>query len=210
MTSSCNKSTSHTTRGAAGEVVGALVLHLLFGCRAVIVLTAYLNGKDGRALAKAHASIRAGIPCRIGTEGLAVRQVDNKTNVIRKCATSTNTLFVMEQACSNPQADSSGPPSCWRHVDNLPMNQLGFPLHFVKIFDGSACLDTHGSLSSAVWCPLMADLLHILATDRKIKVTAQPGEVVRAERNEGTNGDPDRAFCNACNTLCPFFRAVEM
>jgi len=91
-----------------------------------------------------------------------VRQVDNKTNVIRKCDTSTNTLFVMEQACSNPQTDSPGPPSCWRHVDNLPMNQLGFPLHFVKIFNGGACLDTHGSLSSAVWCPLMADLLHIL------------------------------------------------
>ena len=91
-----------------------------------------------------------------------MRQVDNKTNVIRKCDTSTNTLFVMEQACSNPQTDSPGPPSCWRHVDNLPINQLGFPLHFVKIFDSGARLDTHGSLSSAVWCPLMADLLHIL------------------------------------------------
>ena len=75
-----------------------------------------------------------------------MRQVDNKTNVIRKCDTSTNPLFVMEQACSNPQTDSPGPPSCWRHVDNLPINQLGFPLHFVKIFDGGACLDTHGNL----------------------------------------------------------------
>jgi hypothetical protein len=41
-------------------------------------------------------------------------------------------------------------------------------------------------------------------------VTAQPGEAVGAERNEGTNGDPDSAFCNACNTLCPCFRAVEI
>src|ERR671925_666370 len=27
---------------------------------------------------------------------------------------------------------------------------------------------------------------------------------------QGKYGNPDRAFCNACNTLCPFFRAVEM
>jgi hypothetical protein len=42
------------------------------------------------------------------------------------------------------------------------MNQLGFPLHFVKIFDGGACFDTHGNLSSPVWGPLGEGLLQIL------------------------------------------------
>jgi hypothetical protein len=41
-------------------------------------------------------------------------------------------------------------------------------------------------------------------------VTAQPGEAVRAARNEGTKGDPTRAFFKASNTRCPFLRAVEM
>ena len=42
------------------------------------------------------------------------------------------------------------------------------------------------------------------------KVTAQPGEAVRAARNEGTKGEPTRAFFKASNARCPFLRAVEM
>ena len=60
------------------------------------------------------------------------------------------------------------------------------------------------------WSPHLAESKVEKKPKMPFFVTAQPGEGTRAERNEGTKGDPTRAFFNASNTLCPFFRAVEM
>jgi len=46
--------------------------------------------------------IRAGIPCGIRAERLAVRQVHNKADIVGECYPTANPLFMLEQMRGNP------------------------------------------------------------------------------------------------------------
>lgn len=57
---------------AAGEVIGALLLHSLLGCRPTVILATHLHGKDRGALGKPHLHVGTKVVGRIWAEGFPV------------------------------------------------------------------------------------------------------------------------------------------
>ena len=67
-----------------------------------------------------------------GLKDCALRQLHRKSHVIGVSYPSSGAFLIVQEPPGNPQAGFSRQSSCWRHADDLPVNQLGLALHLIQ------------------------------------------------------------------------------
>ena len=99
-------------------------------------------------------------------------QVHPETNTVRQCHPAPSAPCIRPQTCKNLPACNAWVSPCWRHEDDLPVDQFCFPFNVVQIFNRGACFDTHGlSPSPSV---LRQIITPPTGADRKFKSTFAP------------------------------------
>src|SRR5262245_21283336 len=147
-------------QGATGEIVSAFCLHGALCCRAIVVLTAHFDRKNGGAFEKAHACPGADMIRGVRAQGVPVRQMDVESFIICEGPASLDALRILPQRHVNFVASIPRIVPCRRHVHNLPMHQFGLALHFIQIFYGGACFEAHSCspLPAVLPAPATRDL----------------------------------------------------
>src|SRR5262249_19174972 len=132
-------------QGTAGPVVRPLLRHDVLCSGSVVVLTAYLDRKDRSTFEKPHSRPGADMIRYIRAEHLTVRQVHVESCAIRVCLAAPGASSILAQVHENFTSRNTRVIPRWRHLDDLPVDELRFALHLVQILNRSAC---HGSFLS--------------------------------------------------------------
>src|SRR6266480_4251902 len=104
----------HTKRSGC-EVVSTFLSQPPFCSRAIIFFTPYFHGKDWCTFQKLHTGYRSRVPGRIRRERLPMRQVNTKTNIIRKSKSRSGLTLVTAQTLVDRAARATRPGSSWGH-----------------------------------------------------------------------------------------------
>jgi hypothetical protein len=95
------------------------------------VLATDFDREYRRAFGKPHACPWANVIGHIRTKRLAVRQADTEANTIREGPPLPAASGMLAQVCKNLASCHARVFSCWRHLDDFPVDQLGFALDSV-------------------------------------------------------------------------------
>src|SRR5437588_2398798 len=132
----------HAKRSGS-KVISTFLSQTPFRSRAIIFLTSYFNGKDWRAFNELHSARLTSKPGGLRTEGLAIRQIHVKANIVGDRESCLCLALVCTQASINRAAGAAREKSSWGHVYNFSVDDFRLTVHVIKVFDGGLSLDRH-------------------------------------------------------------------
>src|SRR5207237_1262272 len=106
------------------------------------------NGKDWRAFNELHSARLTSKPGGLRTEGLAIRQIHVKANIVGDRESCLCMALVCTQTSINRAAGAPREKSSWGHVYNFSVDDFRLTVHVIKVFDGGLSLDRHSCQSS--------------------------------------------------------------
>jgi hypothetical protein len=100
-----------------------------------------------------------------------MRQVNTKTNIVRKGKSRSCLTFVTAQTSVDRAARATRPSSSWGHVYNFSVDEFGFTVHVIEVFDGGLSPYAHNVNLTGI---LAQSLLRLYRQHNNLRRHAKP------------------------------------